>query len=427
MLPYTKGAKAVIHGLKALEDEGETIWADRALMTLADLSPIESVLARVLRSIWNDSSRRQLRQGTSGRPGTEHLRPGSMSGFTLLVLQGEAEQAAVAVGDQEIGERHIAKALTTRLGADLRAQGIDANRLVAEVTAMERGPLDERIKKALELEERKVQKVADKLADEVNQRSLQARSQATMYGHGPGSTPLWAEMIRFELERLERIVQAAADARREACRMVPELGSPGHLASWRARLQGMVDSEFATLHVRIAGLVGGAQYENDVRRFIVDRSEWSSRLSKIAGAIEREAEMISREVSLGALEPAKPAVTVNIQDSTVATLNLGTVMGNIQSIVATLQQGQPEVAIALQKLIEAVAADETLGDRRRDAIESLGQIGEEATRPEDRRRTGLVKTLLVGVGTLLAVSANATQIWQTLGPIIARHFGVPWP
>ncbi len=58
--------------------------------------------------------------------------------------------------------------------------------------------------------------------------------------------------------------------------------------------------------MRVADLVGGAQYENEVRKFIVDRSEWSRRMSKIQGDVEREAAIISREVSLGAHESAKP-------------------------------------------------------------------------------------------------------------------------
>lgn len=155
MLPYSKGAALVIHALKALEDERETIWTDRALLAISDLSPIDSVLARTLRSneIWNETMRRQIREWASGKPGTEHLRSQSRSGFTLPVLQAKAEQVAAGAGDHEIGERHLAKALAEWLRDSLRAQGLDGDRLVAEVTAMEVGPSDERIKTALELEQ----------------------------------------------------------------------------------------------------------------------------------------------------------------------------------------------------------------------------------------------------------------------------------
>src|SRR5437867_4498175 len=145
MTPYSKGAALVIHALEALEDERETIWTDRALLAISDLSPIESVLARALRSneIWNETMRRQIRQGLSGKPGTEYLRPQPRSGFPLPVLQAKAEQEAAAAGDREFGERHLAKVLAEWLRDSLRAQGIDGDRLVAEVAAMETGPEEE--------------------------------------------------------------------------------------------------------------------------------------------------------------------------------------------------------------------------------------------------------------------------------------------
>ncbi len=425
MLPYTKGAKALIHALKALEDEGEFIRTDRALLTLADLSPVELVLAKALRSIWNDASRRQLRQGTSGRPGTDHLGLRNLTAFRLLVFQGEAEREATAAGDQEIGERHIAKALTIQFGAVLRELGIDANQLVAEVTAMERGPVQERINQALELERLRFAKAQEEMMRAVAEASAAAQVDSSRRGLS-GSGLHMGSVIEAHANMLKRMATKRVEIRKEAAQTVPALASKAELTRLRQEIEGMIDAQWANLHVGVARHCGGPSVEGEARQRL-DSGQWADTpmVAKILAG--RELGILEREASLGLAAATAQSVIVNIQDSTVATLNLGTVMGDIRSVVASLQQGQPEVAVALQKLVEAVAADETLGDRRRDAIESLGQIGEEATRPEDRRRTGLVKTLLAGIPTLLAVSANATQIWQTFGPIIARHFGIPWP
>lgn len=122
--------------------------------------------------------------------------------------------------------------------------------------------------------------------------------------------------------------------------------------------------------------------------------------------------------------PAPSQITITINDSTIAGLNLGTVIGNIQSTVSTLHQTNPDIASALAKLVEAVGRDESLGDQRREVIESLNQVAEEATKPEGIRRVGLVKMLLSGVGLILSKSANLAEIWQTWGEAIKGFFGL---
>ena len=118
-------------------------------------------------------------------------------------------------------------------------------------------------------------------------------------------------------------------------------------------------------------------------------------------------------------------ITINIHGNTIAALNLGTVVGNIEASIATLQQGDPDVARALKELVEAILADETLGDQRRDVVESLNQVAEEAKKPPGSRSIGLVKILLIGVGYVLIHSANLAQIWQTWSKPITRFFGLP--
>ncbi len=427
-LAFSAGAAAVIEALKAVEDQKETIWLHRGLLAIADLPPLASVSARALRSnaVWNESSRNQTRQGASGKPGSEYLLPRGLAGFSLSNLLPKAEGIALATVSGQVGELHIITALVQWMPNALRELGVNLEQLVAEVAAMERGPVEDRIKKALELEERQVEKAADKLADEVSQKSLRTRSQFSLQGHGPISTPLWASLIRLELERLERLVQVAADVRRETCKIVPELGSPGQLAGWRDRLQGRVDSEFATLHLRIAGLVGGAQYENEVRKFILDRSEWSRQLSKIKGDVDREAEMISREVSLGVHEPAKPAITVNISGGIIGALNLGTVVGDMNTAMGSLQaRGGEELAQGLKRLTEAVVKAEELGEQRGEIVEALALVTEQASLSPEHRKVGVVRTLLARWGPVLVAAASVAEIWNALHPLLTTWFGIP--
>lgn len=424
---YSKGAALVIQALIALEDERETIWTDRALLTISDLSPIESALARALRSneIWNETMRHQLRQGFSGKPGTEYLRPQSRSGFPISVLQTKAEQEAANSGEPEIGERHLAKVMAEWMRNNLRGQGIDPDRLVAEVTAMEQGPADERIGKALELERLRFARTQEDSMRAAREKSTAVQVDSARRGLS-GSGLHMGGVIDAHVSMLKEMAMKRIEIRNEIVHTVPELASNEQLARLRQEIYEMIDAQWANLHIGVASYCGGVSVEGETRRHL-DGSKWADTPMVAKTMVDRELGILEREASLGVAAVPSQSVTINIHGSTVAALNLGTVMGNIQATVATLQQGDPEMATALRTLIETVAAEESLGDQRRDVIESLSQVGEEATKPEGQRRTGLVKTLLGGVAAALAHSANIAQIWQTYGPAIARYFGLPWP
>jgi len=117
-------------------------------------------------------------------------------------------------------------------------------------------------------------------------------------------------------------------------------------------------------------------------------------------------------------------ITVNINQSTMAALNLGTVMGDLQAAVTQLRRDNPNIAEAIARLAEAVSRDETLGHQRGSVIQSLEQIAEEGAKPAANRRTALVRLSLMGLGVVLSQSANAAQIWQTWGPAIKAFFGL---
>jgi hypothetical protein len=91
------------------------------LLAITDLSPIVSALSRELRSndVWNETIRQQIRQGASDKPGTEHLRPQTLQGFYLTMLQNKAEKLVTDAREQEVGERHLTFALVEMLRASL--------------------------------------------------------------------------------------------------------------------------------------------------------------------------------------------------------------------------------------------------------------------------------------------------------------------
>lgn len=282
-----------------------------------------------------------------------------------------------------------------------------------------------RLRTALELEESRLAKEAARLAAQVKEKSVALRSQATKAGHGAGSTPLWAAVIRAELDRLDGMIQAAAAIRREMCKTVPELGSAEQLAAWSQRMQNRLDTEFSTLHIRVVREVGGGGYEEEIRKFIIDRGECSMRLAELKGQVVSEAKMMAGEVTLGMHAQPKPEYAVHISGP-VGAVNLGTIEGDMNTAIGSLvhQARGEELAQGLKQLAEAVGAAKELGDQRREILEGLAVITQEAARPPEQRKRWLVRSLLERWGPTLTTLAALAEIWSSVHPLLKAWFGL---
>lgn len=295
-----------------------------------------------------------------------------------------------------------------------------------EVMAVERGEQEQWIKQALEWEELSFAKAREEvfLAADDERENLRSNLQVRGVFH---SSMHIGGVIESHVRMMERLVQARIDLRRELARKMPELGSSAYLADLKQALDTFIDATWAALPGIIVGSYRGGESEDHFRQ-LVKTGQWADTLLRLKLVAEREIEMLKREVGLGMLESKGPGVVLNITDSNVAALNLGNVMGNIQAFVVSLQnEGNPDLARALKTLIEGVAATEELGAQRTELIEYLTTIGEQAALQQTQRRPGVVKTLMNSLGSALMHAANLAQIWQTVAPMIARHFGLNWP
>jgi hypothetical protein len=108
------------------------------------------------------------------------------------------------------------------------------------------------------------------------------------------------------------------------------------------------------------------------------------------------------ELQLALLETAKAesrymGITLNVSHSSVSNLNLGTQVGQIQTIVSGLEgKGLPELAAAVKTLTESIldAPPQILKDSsRRDAVEVMATIGEEIAKPVESRSPGVLRAL----------------------------------
>ncbi len=150
-----------------------------------------------------------------------------------------------------------------------------------------------------------------------------------------------------------------------------------------------------------------------------------------AAAVQRIAMMrlqhqLRAEAEVEKVSAAMTNVTLNIKNSTVGTVNLAPVMGDINTHLSILKaNGHDQFADTLKRLAEAIGNAAALGDHRKDALEQVQAISAEAERPADKRNLGMVKAIAFALGTTLGSVADLKTVWDMAWPPIKAYFGLP--
>jgi hypothetical protein len=105
-------------------------------------------------------------------------------------------------------------------------------------------------------------------------------------------------------------------------------------------------------------------------------------------------------------------------------LNAGTI-AHLNGVVNAIHSVDRPLADAVIKVAEAVAADTALrADQKRDAVDLLDAIAEEAKRPRAERRKAVVLPLVTGLSDLITIGTGAAAAWHAYGPLILAAFGI---
>jgi hypothetical protein len=213
-------------------------------------------------------------------------------------------------------------------------------------------------------------------------------------------------------------VEKAISKRRQLGAKLPELLSQHLLSQLKERLirraDHFVEGEKTRLSLQgtFRGGVGGA---------LIQQAKLKADGLKVR--IGQEIEALRLEARLGLHKEENP-VTFNISHSTIASLNLGTVVGDLTASVQVLNsQGQQELATVIQTLAEALAASTELQqDRRKELMEHLSFVSTEVALPPEKRKMGPLRSSIAVlreglsvVGQLASLWAPAEQILRTLG------------
>jgi hypothetical protein len=210
------------------------------------------------------------------------------------------------------------------------------------------------------------------------------------------------------------------DLRRESIKTEPLLGSKKELDALRERIYEFIDHQSS-------GIPGWMLKELALEgRSAKLPGEMPAR---IKSEVHLELELLRRRVSLGLIpeEQKEPrTVTVNVMNSNVASVNLGHVIGDINANVVHLEtSGHEEVATAIKELSAAVIGAKEVGEEeKRQLLEYLGELSDQARLPPEERRVSVVRVVLTTLKEVLGRASELTAIWGTFGPLIRAFFGM---
>lgn len=99
------------------------------------------------------------------------------------------------------------------------------------------------------------------------------------------------------------------------------------------------------------------------------------------------------------------------------------ISGNVSQL---FKQECIDIASILNMLNEELTTTNQLSsDERKEALDILREVSEQAVAsPEERVKKGVLKGALVGLAAAIATSADLTELWNFVYPVLRSHFGL---
>jgi hypothetical protein len=122
--------------------------------------------------------------------------------------------------------------------------------------------------------------------------------------------------------------------------------------------------------------------------------------------------------------PEPPTVNhININRSNIGVLNTGTI-GHINTAIGRMQSaGSEQLATAFQQLIQQVLdAPDATAEQKKELVESLSVLAEEAAQPPEKRRKVVMSAILKNMQTGLTIIQSLKPVYDQWLPVIQHAF-----
>jgi hypothetical protein len=216
--------------------------------------------------------------------------------------------------------------------------------------------------------------------------------------------------IDIMLASAENVIGKAIAFREELGAKVPALLTTENHHEFGSRLNQHVDALIKGIQTRAKlrprDTAGGAVISE------VERRAWA-----VKARAKNKLAALPLEARLGMHQPEEPRVTTfNISHSTIANLNLGSVMGDLNSSIQHLNtEGRNELAEEFRKMAEAIGSSQDLNDdARKEMLENLSVVSEESAKPPEQRKMGPLKSSLVAIKSSIGIAAQLLAVYQGL-------------
>lgn len=208
---------------------------------------------------------------------------------------------------------------------------------------------------------------------------------------------------------IEGVVEKVIEYREELAVRVPTLLAPANLLTLQSKLDQYIDGGVNGVRTRHsmqwARTGGGLSASQEAER----------RAYALKARVKQKLAALPLEARLGIHQSNKHLGTmVHISNSTISNLNLGNVVGDLNSSIQQLStEGRNDLAEAVRKLTEAVGASEQMNDEvRKEVLEHLSIVSGEAVKPAGSRKMGPLKTSLEAVKSGVALGTQLLTLWQ---------------
>ena len=115
---------------------------------------------------------------------------------------------------------------------------------------------------------------------------------------------------------------------------------------------------------------------------------------------------------------------INVSDSVVGTINTAEVQSIDVAMSHISNGGNQGLATALKELTEGIIESQELNpDQKNELIENINFVATQARLPEDKRKKGLLKSVLIGIKENISFAISLGDLWTKVEPIL-RQIGL---
>lgn len=226
--------------------------------------------------------------------------------------------------------------------------------------------------------------------------------------------------LQARLDKIEALLTARIEARKDLARTVRELASPHELDALMSDISRTLD------HVQLPPGISDPP-DPLARKALESRTRLET--EQLRACARNRIEILKKEFALKLHDADAPRSSVSVHTGGgPALVNLGAIYGNVKQVIGKVDEsGAEELAALLRQLADAINRAEDLGEARGEYLEQVQFIARQAAEPSGKRQVIVIKAVLVALRSTLQDAANAAQVLGLVGPAIARHFQIAWP